>query len=178
MEGKSIIPDEKVEELFCYYANKDDQSAKWIGVTKSGKYYNVETHTYNIGSAYSNSHIYYPIEPDEVDYFKKIAEDRKRTEELKALEEERSRLEDQARLITNGSDKDFYKKKNTDIIWWVKDDNGEQKFSFDRETVFNLMTDYPEKLTPEQKEIFDKENPYWKVYFKKRNISMRNKKND
>ena len=172
MEGKSIIPDEKVEELFCYYANKDDQSAKWIGVTKSGKYYNVETHTYNIGSAYSNSHIYYPIEPDEVDYFKKIAEDRKRTEELKALEEEWSRLEDQARLITNGSDKDFYKKKNTDIIWWVKEDNGEQKFSFDRETVFNLMTDYPEKLTPEQKEIFDKENPYWKVYFKKRNISM------
>ena len=47
-----------VEELFCYYANKDDQSAKWIGVTKSGKYYNVETHTYNIGSAYSNSHIH------------------------------------------------------------------------------------------------------------------------
>ena len=66
----------------------------------------------------------------------------------------------------------IHKKKNTDIIWWVKDDNGEQKFSFDRETVFNLMTDYPEKLTPEQKEIFDKENPYWKVYFKKRNISM------
>ena len=49
----------------------------------------------------------------------------------------------------------------------VKDDNGELKFSFDRETVFNLMTDYPEKLTPEQKEIFDKENPYWKVYLKR-----------
>ena len=38
--------------------------------------------------------------------------------------------------------------------------------SVDRKTVFNLMTDYPEKLTPEQKEIFDKENPYWKVYFR------------
>ena len=34
-------------------------------------------------------------------------------------------------------------------------------FSFDKETVFNLMTDYPDKLTPEQKTIFDKENPYW-----------------
>jgi hypothetical protein len=111
MEGKSIIPDEKVEELFCYYANKDDQSAKWIGVTKSGKYYNVETHTYNIGSAYSNSHIYYPIEPDEVDFFKKIAEDSKRTEELKALENNVCCLSDILTMRTDRNIKIYYSMK-------------------------------------------------------------------
>ena len=28
-----------------------------------------------------------------------------------------------------------------------------------------VETDYPDKLTPEQKEIFDNENPYWVKYF-------------
>ena len=32
-------------------------------------------------------------------------------------------------------------------------------FSFDQETIFNFWTDYPDKLTPEQIEIFKKENP-------------------
>ena len=41
-----------------------------------------------------------------------------------------------------------------------KEKEGEHSFSFDKETVFDLMKDYPDKLTPEQKEIFDKENPY------------------
>ena len=30
------------------------------------------------------------------------------------------------------------------------------------------MTDYPDKLTAEQKEIFDKENPYWVKFFQKK----------
>ncbi|MBR5349085.1 MAG: GNAT family N-acetyltransferase [Lachnospiraceae bacterium] len=167
---KSVRPDETVEELFCYEVNKEDMYTKSIGVTGSGKYYVIETHEYNVGSGYSSYSNYYPIEPDEVSYYQKVAEDRKRIEEFKSLEEESSRLEDQKRLLTNGSDKDFYKKKRTDIIWWLKEGKGEHRFSFDKVTVYDLITDYPYKLTPQQKEIFDKENPYWKAYFQKKNI--------
>ena len=64
----------------------------------------------------------------------------------------------------------FYKENETDQIWWVdtSDKDGEFLFSFDKKKVFNLFADYPHKLTPEQKEIFDKENPYWKDFFKDR----------
>ena len=64
----------------------------------------------------------------------------------------------------------FYKENHNDKIWWV--DNQEEKgvwlFSFDKKKVFNLFADYPEKLTPEQKRIFDKENPYWADFFSDR----------
>lgn len=64
----------------------------------------------------------------------------------------------------------FYKQKSAGKIWWLdtSDRVGEFLFSFDREKVFNLFADYPHNLTPEQKEIFDKENPYWKGFFKDR----------
>jgi hypothetical protein len=63
----------------------------------------------------------------------------------------------------------FYKNNQTDIIWWVETDlKGVWEFSFDRKTVFNMFQDYPWKLTPEQKSIFDRENPYWKEYFSDR----------
>ena len=63
----------------------------------------------------------------------------------------------------------FYKNNQTDIIWWVETDlKGVWEFSFDRKTVFNMYQDYPWKLTPEQKAIFDRENPYWKEYFSDR----------
>lgn len=65
----------------------------------------------------------------------------------------------------------FYKEKKTDQIWWL-DNAGETvgvfEFSFDQKTIFNLFADYPHKLTPEQKEIFDRENPYWADFFKDR----------
>lgn len=56
---------------------------------------------------------------------------------------------------------DFYKDSETDQIWQV-DNHGQEGpylFSFDQKTVFNFWTDYPDKLTPEQIEIFKKENP-------------------
>lgn len=64
----------------------------------------------------------------------------------------------------------FYKENEADQIWWVdtSDRDGEFLFSFDKKKVFNLFADYPHNLTPEQKEIFDKENPYWKDFFKDR----------
>lgn len=61
----------------------------------------------------------------------------------------------------------FYKENPGDSVWWVdtSDRDGVFLFSFDKKTTFNLFSDYPHKLTPEQKEIFDKENPYWKEFF-------------
>lgn len=65
---------------------------------------------------------------------------------------------------------DFIKNEPGDVIWWV--DNPDQKgvwlFSFDKKNVFNMFRDYPAKLTKKQKEIFDKENPYWADFFKDR----------
>lgn len=64
----------------------------------------------------------------------------------------------------------WYKENETDRVWWFDnpDAKGVWLFSFDRETVFNLFEDYPYKLTPEQKAVFDKECPYWAEFFKDR----------
>lgn len=66
---------------------------------------------------------------------------------------------------------DFYKENPTDKIWWVIDLEhriGSHLFSFDKKVIFNLFEDYPHNLTDEQKETFDKENPYWANFFKNR----------
>ena len=65
----------------------------------------------------------------------------------------------------------FYKNHKNDVIWWV--DNigvvdGEWLFTFDKKNIFNMFRDYPYKLTPKQKAIFDKENPFWADFFKDR----------
>lgn len=54
----------------------------------------------------------------------------------------------------------FYKEDKNSIIRWVDDPEveGPVIFSFDRKTVFNFFTDFPDKLTKEQIEIFKKEN--------------------
>ena len=68
----------------------------------------------------------------------------------------------------------FYKNKKTDKIFWVQNKNwqdiiiGVFLFSFDKKTIFNLFQDYPHKLSPEQKQIFDRENPEWADFFKDR----------
>ena len=64
----------------------------------------------------------------------------------------------------------WYKNNETDVIWWknTPETVGEWIFSFDREETFNLFADYPYKLTPEPKKIFDEENPEWKDFFKDR----------
>nr|DAN49778.1 MAG TPA: hypothetical protein [Caudoviricetes sp.] len=67
-------------------------------------------------------------------------------------------------------DYDFYKNKETDKIYWVYnlDRVGERLFTFDKKVIFNLFADYPHKLSKEQKQIFDKENPEWADFFKDR----------
>lgn len=64
----------------------------------------------------------------------------------------------------------FFKQNPNDLIWWVdtSDVDGEFVFTFDKKQMFNLFRDYPHKLNQEQKELFDKENPYWKDFFKDR----------
>ncbi len=61
----------------------------------------------------------------------------------------------------------WYKENDSDKIWWYRDPEvcGEWIFSFDKKTVYNMFHDYPERLTKEQKIIFDKENPYWAEFF-------------
>lgn len=63
---------------------------------------------------------------------------------------------------------EFYKNDQSNRIWWTEnlDQKGELLFSFDKKKIFNLFADYPHNLTKEQKEIFDKENPYWANFFK------------
>lgn len=65
---------------------------------------------------------------------------------------------------------DFYKNNPNDKIWWVKelDSVGQFLFSFDKKKIYNLFEDYPNKLTTDQKRLFDEENPYWKDFFKDR----------
>ena len=71
----------------------------------------------------------------------------------------------------------FYKEHRSDKVWWVEelDESGERKYigpllvSFDGKTVVNLWTDY-QNLTAEQKELFDKENPFWADFFSDRRL--------
>ena len=61
----------------------------------------------------------------------------------------------------------FFKKNEPgDQIWWVeqREEKGPMYFSFDQETIYNYWPDYPDNLMPEQKELFDKENPYWAAF--------------
>ena len=64
----------------------------------------------------------------------------------------------------------FYKKKDNDKIWLVEEIGyiGKLLYSFDKKNIYNLWTDYPHNFTKEEKELFDKENPYWKEFFSDR----------
>lgn len=61
----------------------------------------------------------------------------------------------------------FYKEHKDDKVYWVDNSGtmGEFLFSFDKKKVYNLFRDYPEKLSKQEKSIFDKENRYWKDFF-------------
>lgn len=76
-----------------------------------------------------------------------------------------------AMLIQGVEYYDPIKKRDTDKIFWLESTEkamGEHLFSFDLKKVYNLFSDYPWALSKEEKEIFDKENPYWRDFFKDR----------
>lgn len=64
----------------------------------------------------------------------------------------------------------FYKKNPDDKVMWVDypQSFGNMEFSFDGKKIYNLFQDYPEKLTAEEKAIFDEENPRWAEFFVER----------
>lgn len=65
----------------------------------------------------------------------------------------------------------FFKNNPSDRIWWVNnlgETVGEFLFTFDKKKIYNLFRDYPDKMTPEEVEIFDRENPYWANFFSDR----------
>jgi len=55
-------------------------------------------------------------------------------------------------------------------VWEVEEIGtvGKLLFSFDKKKIYNLWIDYPHGFTKEEKEIFDKEYPYWADFFKDR----------
>ena len=58
---------------------------------------------------------------------------------------------------------EWFKMNADEKVWWK--DTGDEFWkyiiSFDKKTELNLLEDYPQKLTAEQKEIFDNEYPEW-----------------
>ena len=65
---------------------------------------------------------------------------------------------------------DFFRKRESDVVWWTEDTErvGEFLFSFDKKKIFNLFRDYPDALTADELETFNRENPYWAEFFKER----------
>ena len=76
---------------------------------------------------------------------------------------------------------EWMKEKPDDKVWWgtifhgISEDDindsigwGDHIFSFDKHKIYWLFRDYPDALTNEEKEAFDKENPFWKSFFKNR----------
>ncbi|MCR5095045.1 MAG: hypothetical protein K6B72_13840 [Lachnospiraceae bacterium] len=166
--NKVESPEGNLEFRFCIEVDEGySRTARSVYVNESGQNYLVESEEYHIGSAYDYVDVYYTLEKSEAEALEKIAIERERQKKEEALERERIAREDQERMLTSGDDRYFYRKKRSDTIWWLKENGGKHRFSFDKEKVFDLMTDYPDKLTPEQKEIFDKENPYWAKRFQK-----------
>ena len=64
-----------------------------------------------------------------------------------------------------------YKENHDDKIRWVDTSwfaRGLMLFTFDKKKFYNLFEDYPQNMTSEEVEIFDKENPYWAEFFSDR----------
>ena len=65
---------------------------------------------------------------------------------------------------------EWYKDKPSDVIFWLEVLNakGLFLFSFDQVKIYNMFEDYPQNMTAEEVEIFDRENPYWADFLRDR----------
>lgn len=99
------------------------------------------------------------------------SENYKNEKEDKTLSEITDLIVEKSKTKKESNQVNFYKKNEEDTIWWVEknDSIGEHLFSFDKSKIYNLFKDYPYELSKEEKEMFDKENPYWADFFKDRN---------
>lgn len=61
----------------------------------------------------------------------------------------------------------FYKEREKDKIWWVDfpDMDGFFAISFDKKKILFLFGDCPKNFSPEELEIFKKEQPFWANFF-------------
>ena len=66
-------PTGKVTLLSTYEVDRDNHIVYSLGVDESGKYYSIEEHEYNIGSAYSVYKDYYILEDSEAEELKRKA---------------------------------------------------------------------------------------------------------
>ncbi len=61
----------------------------------------------------------------------------------------------------------FYIKKGKKVGWLDTSEYiGSMDFSIDGKRVFSMWKDYPWKLTREEKEIFDRDEPFWANFHK------------
>ena len=65
---------------------------------------------------------------------------------------------------------EFYKNNESDRVWHVDQVGcvGPNLVSFDKKRILNLWPDYPWRFSKEEKELFDKDNPYWAEFFRDR----------
>ena len=63
---------------------------------------------------------------------------------------------------------EWYRETENSRVWWIDNvkERGTWEFSFDKKKIYNLFRDYPDALTPEEKRIFDEDNPFWADFFK------------
>lgn len=73
--------------------------------------------------------------------------------------------------------KRFYKNNKNDKVWWIDYEGiiGRLDVSFDKKKILSLWQEYPKNFTKEEKELFDKENPYWADFFRDRCLEMKTK---
>ena len=75
-------------------------------------------------------------------------------------------------ISINEQNKETYRfnDEECETIYRVKDLKhiGGILISFDKKTIYNLWTDYPQKFTPGQIETIRKEIPYWYNFFRNR----------
>ena len=67
------------------------------------------------------------------------------------------------KYVKSDDEYEFYR-NDGDKIWNVDDESplvGRFEFTFDKKKIYSFWEDYPQNLTKEEKEIFDKENPHW-----------------